>query len=87
MNKKFIISLLFIISTFLLVFSCDLSINSDQNKMDGDLDYKCLLSKKESGKLKNSQIKDDNNSNNSYYFRVSNYSNSYSKTYSSCKTK
>ncbi|WP_327786109.1 DUF5425 family lipoprotein [Borreliella garinii] len=38
-------------------------------------------------KLKNSQIKDDNNSNNSYYFRVSNYSNSYSKTYLSCKTK
>ncbi|WKC76608.1 DUF5425 family lipoprotein [Borreliella valaisiana] len=32
-------------------------------------------------------MKYDNNRNNSYYSRVSNYSNSYSKTYSSCKIK
>ncbi|WKC74771.2 DUF5425 family lipoprotein (plasmid) [Borreliella yangtzensis] len=73
-------------STSLLALSCDLSISNDQNKIDGDLDYKCS-SKKESRALKNSQIKDDNNRNNSYYSRVSNYSNSYSRTYASCKIK
>ncbi|WKC73850.1 DUF5425 family lipoprotein (plasmid) [Borreliella yangtzensis] len=75
-------------SISLLVLSCDLSINNDQNKnkMDGDLDYKCS-SKKESREFKNYQIKDDNSRNNSYYSRASNYSNSYSRTYSSCKIK
>lgn len=54
--------------------------------MDGDLDYKCS-SKKESREFKNYQIKDDNSRNNSYYSRASNYSNSYSRTYSSCEIK
>nr|WP_272876512.1 DUF5425 family lipoprotein [Borreliella burgdorferi] len=69
MNRKFVISLLFIILTFLLILGCDLSINNDRNKLDGashfkkkymdNLNYQCL-SKKES-EAKNSQIKLDEN--------------------------
>nr|WP_301386118.1 DUF5425 family lipoprotein [Borreliella tanukii] len=47
-----------------------------------------MLKQKKSIELKSSKIKDDNNDRNLFYSsRVSNYSNSYSKTCSSWKIK
>lgn len=97
MNKKFIILLLYKITFFLLILSCDLSENTPQNKMNDisnlekkymdDLDYKCL-SKKESVKFKDSQKLDiNNNKNSSYYSRISNFSNSHNKTRTFCETR
>ncbi|WPM06347.1 DUF5425 family lipoprotein (plasmid) [Borreliella sinica] len=98
MSKKFAISLLSIMSTLFFLLGCDLPGDIDQSKKDDifDLeqkymndsgDYKCL-SKQES-RTKNSQIKLDanNNINNSYYSRVSNFSNSYNETHSYCNKK
>ncbi|MCD2332715.1 DUF5425 family lipoprotein [Borreliella americana] len=98
MNKKYIISLLSVILTFFLILGCDLSINNDQNKVDGtsnfnkkkymdNLDYQCL-SKKES-EVKNSQVKLDENNNKtrSYYSRISNFSNFRNKTHTFCQRK
>ncbi|WKC87626.1 DUF5425 family lipoprotein [Borreliella japonica] len=97
MSKKFIISLLSIISTFFLVLGCDLLGNNDQSKMDDifnleenhkdDFDLKCIS--KKDYVVENSQIKLDvnNNRGNSYHSRVSNVSNSHSKTHSYCMTK
>ncbi|AEL19525.1 DUF5425 family lipoprotein [Borreliella bissettiae] len=96
MNKKFAISLLSIILTFLLVLGCDLSTNNAENKMDdifnlekkymNNSNYKCL-SKNESI-VKNSKIKLDANNtrSRSYSFRETNVSDSYNKTYSYCKS-
>lgn len=95
MNRKFVISLLFIILTFLLILGCDLSINNDRNKLDGvshfkkkymdNLNYQCL-SKKES-EAKNSQIKLDENNNKNHFYssRVSNVSNYHDRTHISCE--
>ncbi|MGF7101854.1 DUF5425 family lipoprotein [Borreliella kurtenbachii] len=96
MSKKFAISLLSIILNFLLVLSCDLSINTDQNRIDeisnfekkymNNLDYQCL-SKKESSVI-NSQIKlNNNNKNRSYSSRISTVSNYHDKTHTSCQRK
>ncbi|WP_210360384.1 DUF5425 family lipoprotein [Borreliella garinii] len=97
MNKKFIILLLYKITFFLLILSCDLSENTPQNKMNdisnleknymNDSDYKCL-NKKESTGVKDSQKLDNNNyKNRSYSSRISNFSNSSSKTRTVCKTR
>ncbi|WNY65431.1 DUF5425 family lipoprotein [Borreliella carolinensis] len=97
MNKKFTILLLSIILNFLLVLSCDLSINTNQNKIDkisnfekkyiNNLDYQCL-SQKESV-IRNSQIKLSGNNNEKLFYssRISNVSNYYDKTHTSCKRK
>ncbi|APS99235.1 hypothetical protein Bmayo_05205 (plasmid) [Borreliella mayonii] len=97
MNKKFVISLLSIILTFLLVLGCDLSRNNDLNKIDAisdfekkymdNSDYQCS-SKKES-EIKNSQIKldENNNKSHSYYSRLSNVSDYSDKTHIYCKRK
>ncbi|WNY63328.1 DUF5425 family lipoprotein (plasmid) [Borreliella carolinensis] len=97
MNKRFAISLLSIILNCLLILSCDLSTNSDQNKIDkisnlekkyiNSLEYQCL-SKKESA-VRNSQIKlNGNNSERRFYSsKISNFLNYYDKTYTSCKRK
>ncbi|WOY07570.1 DUF5425 family lipoprotein [Borreliella carolinensis] len=97
MSKKFAISFLSIILNFLSVLSCDLSINTDKNKIDrisnfeekymNDLDYQCL-SKKESS-ARNSQIKLSRNNNGKRFYssRISNISNHYDKTHTFCKRK
>ncbi|AEL19425.1 conserved hypothetical protein (plasmid) [Borreliella bissettiae DN127] len=97
MSKKFAISLLFIILNFLLVLGCALSVNTDESKIDtisnfekkymNNLDYQCL-SQKESA-VRNSQIKLSGNINEKRFYssRISNVSNYYDKTNTSCKRK
>ncbi|ACN52851.1 DUF5425 family lipoprotein [Borreliella valaisiana] len=97
MYKKCFISLLYKITAFLLILGCDLPNKTYQNKMNdisnleknymNDLDYKCL-NKKESTEVKDSQKLDNNNyKNRSYSSRISNFSNSSSKTRTVCKTR
>ncbi|WP_210366397.1 DUF5425 family lipoprotein [Borreliella garinii] len=95
MNKKFIISLLSTILTFLSVLGCDLPTNIAENKMNdisnlekkymGDLDYKCLS--KNEAIVKNSKIKLDANNTGSHSCssREANVSDSYNKNHSYCK--
>ncbi|WNY60638.1 DUF5425 family lipoprotein (plasmid) [Borreliella bissettiae] len=97
MSKKFAISLLSVILNLLLVLSCALSVDTDQNKIDkisnlekkymNNLDYQCL-SKKESS-VRNSQIKLSGNNNEKRFYssRISNVSNYYDKTHTSCRRK
>lgn len=96
MNKKFAISLLSTILTFLLVLGCDLSSNNAENKMDeifnlekkymDNSNYKCLS--KNEAIVKNSKIKLDANNtrSRSYSSRETNVSDSHNKTYSYCKS-
>ncbi|WP_210362454.1 DUF5425 family lipoprotein [Borreliella garinii] len=96
MNKKFTISLLSTILTFLLVLGCDLPNNNAENKMDDifnlekkymdNSNYKCL-SKNETI-VKNSKIKlnANNTRSRSYSSRKTNVLDSYNKTHSYCKS-
>ncbi|WP_324281083.1 DUF5425 family lipoprotein (plasmid) [Borreliella garinii] len=96
MKKKFTISLLSTILTFLLVLGCDLSNNNAENKIDDifnlekkymdNSNYKCL-SKNETI-VKNSKIKlnANNTRSRSYSSRKTNVLDSYSKTHSYCKS-
>ncbi|WP_330529069.1 DUF5425 family lipoprotein [Borreliella valaisiana] len=97
MYKKCFISLLYKITAFLLILGCDLPNKTYQNKMNdisnleknymNDSDYKCL-NKKESTEVKDSQKLDNNNyRDRSYSSRISNFSNSSSKTCTVCKTR
>lgn len=96
MNKKFVISLLSTILTFLSVLGCDLSSNTAENKMDDifnlekkymdNSNYKCLS--KNEAIVKNSKIKLDANNtrSRSYSSRKTNVLDSHNKTYSYCKS-
>ncbi|WNZ73066.1 DUF5425 family lipoprotein [Borreliella garinii] len=96
MNKKFAISLLSTILTFLLALGCDLSSNNAENKMNDifnlekkymdNSNYKCLS--KNEAIIKNSKIKLDANNTRSRFYssRETNVLDSYNKTYSYCKS-
>lgn len=96
MNKKFVISLLSTILTFLSVLGCDLSSNTAENKMDDifnlekkymdNSNYKCLS--KNEAIVKNSKIKLDANNtrSRSYSSRETTVLDSHNKTYSYCKS-
>ncbi|WP_151060779.1 DUF5425 family lipoprotein [Borreliella turdi] len=97
MYKKHIAFFLYKIIVFLLILGCDLPKNAVQNKMNDisnleknymdDPDYKCL-NKKESTEFKDFRRLDNNNiRDRSYSGRITNVSNSNSKTRTVCKTR